>query len=81
MEDTIQVALRVRPLSGSELARGCQPCIDCIPNVPQVVVRNSEKGFTYNYVFGPESSQANVYDASVKNLVQQLFKGTLSAHI
>lgn len=75
MDDTIQVALRVRPLCESEIIRGCQPCIDCIPNEPQVNVRNSEKAFTYNYVFGPDSSQSLVYDTAVRSLVWQLFKG------
>lgn len=75
MDDAIKVALRVRPLSSSELARGCQPCLDCIPNEPQVVMRSSDKAFSYNYVFSQDSSQANVYDVSVKSLVKQLFKG------
>ncbi|KAK3916982.1 Chromosome-associated kinesin KIF4 [Frankliniella fusca] len=75
MDDAIKVALRVRPLSSSELARGCQPCLDCIPNEPQVVMRNSDKAFTYNYVFSQDSSQADVYDLAVKSLVKQLFKG------
>ncbi|XP_034232516.1 chromosome-associated kinesin KIF4 [Thrips palmi] len=75
MDDAISVALRVRPLSASELSRGCQSCIDCIPNEPQVVMRNADKAFTFNYVFSPESSQAEVYDNAVKNLVPKLFKG------
>lgn len=75
MDDAIKVALRVRPLSGSELARGCQPCIDCIPNEPQVMVRNTDKCFTYNYVFDPDVSQGTVYDTAVRKLVMQLFKG------
>lgn len=75
MDDSISVALRVRPLSGSEIGRGCQSCIDCVPNEPQVVLRNADKSFTYNYVFSPESSQAEVYDTAVKKLVLKLFKG------
>lgn len=75
MDDAITVALRVRPLSSSELGRGCQSCIDCVPNEPQVVLRNADKAFTYNYVFSPESSQAEVYDKAVKKLVNKLFNG------
>lgn len=71
--DTVQVALRIRPLLGNELERGCRACLETIPGIPQV--RISKHAFTFNHVFDQHVPQDDVYDRAVKNLVLQLFKG------
>lgn len=71
--ETVQVALRIRPLIQSELARGCELCVETIPNEPQVQVKSL--AFTYNHVFPPEVSQEDFYNDSIKGLVQRLQKG------
>jgi hypothetical protein len=75
MTESVQVALRIRPLVESEISRGCQLCLDTIPNESQVQVRGTDRAFTYNFVFGPEHSQSYIYDSAVKGLVARLFKG------
>lgn len=71
--ETVQVALRIRPLVDSEISRGCQVCVETIPDEPQVQVK--EMAFTYNYVFPSEVSQENFYNDSIKGLVKRLQKG------
>ena len=43
----------------------------------QVFISNSEpvKSFTYDYAFGPDFSNEDFYEKSVKKIVKQLFKG------
>jgi kinesin family protein 4/21/27 len=72
---SVQVALRIRPLVDSEISRGCQLCLDIVPNEPQIQVRGTDRAFTYNFVFGPEDSQSCIYNSAVKDLVARLFKG------
>jgi kinesin family protein 4/21/27 len=73
--ESVQVAVRIRPLVESEISRGCQLCLDTVPNEPQIQVRGTDRAFTYNFVFGPEHNQSYVYDSAVKGLVARLFKG------
>ncbi|GFG32670.1 hypothetical protein Cfor_12769 [Coptotermes formosanus] len=75
MTESVQVALRIRPLVESEISRGCQLSLDTVPNEPRVQVRGTDRAFTYNFVFGPEHSQLYIYDSAVKGLVARLFKG------
>ncbi|XP_047115391.1 chromosome-associated kinesin KIF4A [Schistocerca piceifrons] len=72
---SIKVALRIRPLVSSETEKGCQTCLETVPSEPQVQICGTERSFTYNYVFGPESSQTEFYNTAVKNLVECVFKG------
>lgn len=41
----------------------------------QVVIRGTEKAFTYDFAFASETSQGYVYESAVKKVVQNLFKG------
>jgi kinesin family protein 4/21/27 len=75
MMESVQVAVRIRPLVESEVSRGCQLCLDTLSNEPQIQIRGTDRAFTYNFVFGPEQSQSYVYDSAVKGLVASLFKG------
>ena len=71
----VRVALRIRPLSSKEVDNGCDTAIDKVPGRSQVTIRNSEKAFTYDYAYSTDSQQSDVYDDSVKPLVNQLFQG------
>ncbi|XP_042881308.1 chromosome-associated kinesin KIF4-like isoform X2 [Penaeus japonicus] len=71
----VRVAVRVRPLLPKELREGCQECIDLTPGESQVVIRGTEKAFTYDFAFASETSQGYVYESAVKKVVQNLFKG------
>ncbi|XP_032669022.1 chromosome-associated kinesin KIF4 isoform X1 [Odontomachus brunneus] len=74
-DDTVRVALRIRPLVISEIEKGCQMCLDVIPGEPQVRILNSDKSFTYNYVFSPDVEQEEFYDVAIKRLIDNIFQG------
>ncbi|CAH0728238.1 unnamed protein product, partial [Brenthis ino] len=71
--DTVQVALRIRPLMRNEIDRGCDECIDVVPGEPQVQIK--DLSFTYNYVFPQHINQEEFYDTAVKGLIGKLFQG------
>ncbi|KAH6920414.1 hypothetical protein HPB50_028598 [Hyalomma asiaticum] len=70
----VRVAVRSRPLVSKELIEGCQVCARTLPN-NQSIVLSGHKTFTYDYVFGEESSQAEVYDVCVSKLLPKVFEG------
>ncbi|XP_058461239.1 chromosome-associated kinesin KIF4-like [Malaya genurostris] len=73
--ETIQVAVRIRPLSQSETRMGCQTIAEQTgPGEPQICVRSTEL-FTFTHVFDPTSSQRDVYGTSVKSLVDKILDG------
>lgn len=71
--DTVQVALRIRPLMQTEIDRGCDECIEVVPGEPQVQIK--DLCFTYNYVFAQHITQQEFYDTAVKGLINKLFQG------
>lgn len=75
--DSVKVAVRIRPLVKSEITRGCENIVQKTPLQPQVVINSSanDSVFTYNYVFAPEDTQEMVYENAVKSMVLNLFKG------
>lgn len=74
-DDTVSVALRVRPLVENEIEKGCQMCLDIIPGEPQVRIHNTDKAFTYNYVFPPNVGQEDFYNIAIKRLLDNTFQG------
>ncbi|XP_039282809.1 chromosome-associated kinesin KIF4 [Nilaparvata lugens] len=73
--DTVQVAIRIRPLVESEKEKGSRVCLESHHKESQIVIKSSGVGFTFNYVFGPESRQEDIYTNAVEGLIDQLFKG------
>jgi Kinesin motor domain len=52
--------------------------IKIIPNEPQVVIGReeaSQKSFTFDYVYGPSSTQEEIYQELVEPLVGQFLQG------
>ncbi|XP_058125518.1 chromosome-associated kinesin KIF4-like [Anopheles ziemanni] len=73
--DTVQVAVRIRPLSQRELAKGYENVIvQPNPPEPRLIARGQEE-FTFTEVFGPEVDQLEVYERSVKAIVLKLLDG------
>lgn len=70
----VHVAVRSRPLVSKELIEGCQVCARTFPS-NQSIVLGGDKIFTYDYVFGEESSQVQVYDTCVSKLLPEVFAG------
>lgn len=82
--ESVQVAVRVRPLVASEIARGCKDIVVKTANEPQVVVQSSSKTsdmYTFNYVFGQNETQEMIYSNAVKPLVLKLLKGKTETKI
>ncbi|KAG7209375.1 hypothetical protein KM043_015475 [Ampulex compressa] len=74
-EDTVRVAVRIRPLVKTEVERGCQSCLDVVPGEPQIHIQNTDKAFTFNYVFAPTIGQEEFYNTGIKEIVKNIFEG------
>lgn len=75
VEDTIRVAVRIRPLIKSEIEKGCEECLDTTPGQPQIIIKNTDRAFTFNYVFTPDVNQENFYNTAIKEMVTRIFDG------
>lgn len=75
--DGIKVAVRVRPLQEHETSKGSRSCVNVVHSISQVQIRGSgvDEAFTYNYVYGTQQTQEDVFSSSVQPLIPQLFKG------
>ncbi|XP_055305223.1 chromosome-associated kinesin KIF4 [Sitodiplosis mosellana] len=77
-DDTVKVAVRIRPMIDLERGRGCRSIVSKTATQPQVVVSSGIKTsemYTYNYVFAPEDTQEMIYENAVRTMVLQLFDG------
>ncbi|XP_044738914.1 chromosome-associated kinesin KIF4-like [Chrysoperla carnea] len=72
---SVQVALRIRPLVESEINNGQKRILETVEGEPQVYIKESDKSFTFNYVFDANKTQSEFYNSAVKNMVSSLFKG------
>lgn len=70
----VMVALRCRPLIEKETKEGCQSCLQTITGEPQVVL-GKDRAFTYDFAFGPNDPQVEVYSKACRKLVDNIFKG------
>ncbi|KNE61495.1 hypothetical protein AMAG_06314 [Allomyces macrogynus ATCC 38327] len=71
---SVQVGLRVRPLTAKETLANCSECISYIPSEPQVII-GSDRSFTFDHVFPPDTPQRNVYDQCVAPLIDKFLDG------
>ncbi|KAL3183181.1 hypothetical protein MRX96_006945 [Rhipicephalus microplus] len=76
----VRVAVRSRPLVSKELIEGCQTCTRTIPG-QQCIVLGGEKTFTYDYVFGEQSSQLEVYEACISDLLPKISRAMESGKV
>jgi hypothetical protein len=56
------------------LSERFQVCITKTPDDPQVWL-GSNKAFTYDFVYEPDSLQEEVYDETVRDLIEGCFEG------
>ncbi|KAL1514028.1 hypothetical protein ABEB36_003355 [Hypothenemus hampei] len=73
--ETVKVAVRVRPMVAQEIQKGCREIIEVVPENEQIIIKNSDKAFTFNYVLGPTNRQEELYDKCVAPLLDNIFKG------
>ena len=72
-DSAVQVVVRVRPLNRKEVQEGCEDC----SNTTTTSIRLQAAGTNFNFdrVFDPRVSQAEIYEASAKGIVQKCFNG------
>lgn len=86
----VQVAVRCRPLNARELNSGERSVLQCNKDAREIVcsgvsaVASSKSGaaqsvgkktYTYDHVFGPDSSQQDLYDGVVEPIVDEVLQG------
>lgn len=78
MDVNIRVAVRCRPLSGKEIARGCHNIVEISDKAVKVFSADSAeepKTFTYDHCYDISSTQEQVYEDLGKNIVSQGLEG------
>ncbi|KAM8800468.1 kinesin-like protein KIF27 [Rhynchonycteris naso] len=73
-EIPIKVAVRIRPLLCKEILHKHQVCVRVIPNTQQIII-GRDRVFTFDFVFGKNSTQDEVYNTCIKPLVLSLIEG------
>ena len=71
----IRVAVRIRPLSKKELDEGSRPFVSKVRSQPQVSISSTNEAFTFDYVFGQDESQTDLYDTAIQKIIGKIFKG------
>ncbi|XP_014724576.1 PREDICTED: kinesin-like protein KIF27 isoform X3 [Sturnus vulgaris] len=73
-EIPVKVAVRVRPLLSKEILHSHQVCVRLVPNAKQVII-GKDHVFTFDFVFGKNSTQEEVYAVCIKPLLVSLTEG------
>lgn len=75
MKGKIRVYARCRPMSSSELERGCLSCVKFVDEYSlELETSRGPKPFAFDQVFSPASSQDQVFE-DTKNLLQSAIDG------
>jgi hypothetical protein len=77
MDVNIKVAVRCRPLSSKETARGCRSIVNITDKEVRIMGTDSdeEKTFTYDHCYFTDSTQEQVYDDLGRSVVTQGLEG------
>uniref|UniRef100_A0A8C5UGR6 Kinesin motor domain-containing protein n=1 Tax=Malurus cyaneus samueli TaxID=2593467 RepID=A0A8C5UGR6_9PASS len=73
-EIPVKVAVRIRPLLSKEILHNHQVCVRLVPNAKQVII-GKDHVFTFDFVFGKNSTQEEVYAVCIKPLLVSLTEG------
>ncbi|XP_042552188.1 kinesin-like protein KIF27 isoform X1 [Dipodomys spectabilis] len=73
-EIPVKVAVRIRPLLCKEVLHNHQVCVRVIPNTQQIII-GRDRVFTFDFVFGKNSTQDEIYNTCIKPLVLSLIEG------
>ena len=79
--ECVRVALRIRPLIGKEKIERSHECIGIPDKLRPQVLMGKKRCFTYDQVYGPSSKQRDVYNGSVKSLVDAAFDDTTQLYL
>ncbi|CAD8111477.1 unnamed protein product [Paramecium sonneborni] len=85
--ECVKVIVRMRPFNQREKENGSKPCVTVYEDTNSIELRNSQdnevKNFTYDYVFGAETPQLQIYQKTAFNLVESVadgYNGTIFAY-
>ncbi|OXB62504.1 hypothetical protein ASZ78_008142 [Callipepla squamata] len=73
-EIPVKVAVRIRPLLSKEVLHNHRVCVRLVPDTQQIII-GKDRTFTFDFVFGKNSTQGEVYTVCIKPLLQSLTKG------
>ncbi|NXG92458.1 KIF27 protein, partial [Stercorarius parasiticus] len=73
-EIPVKVAVRIRPLLSKEVLHNHQVCVRLVPNTQQIII-GKDRVFTFDFVFGKNSTQEEVYAVCIKPLLVSLTEG------
>ncbi|NXA19979.1 KIF27 protein, partial [Ibidorhyncha struthersii] len=73
-EIPVKVAVRIRPLLSKEVLHNHQVCVRLVPNTQQIII-GKDRVFTFDLVFGKNSTQEEVYSVCIKPLLVSLTEG------
>ena len=77
--ESVKVAVRCRPMNKKELDRGSFCVVDCNEKDKSVTLNKGDeelgRKFTYDYVYGVDSTQKQVYDEAAFGLVESVLEG------
>ncbi|KAF1644953.1 Kinesin-like protein KIF27, partial [Aptenodytes patagonicus] len=73
-EIPVKVAVRIRPLLSKEILHNHQVCVRLVPNTKQIII-GKDRVFTFDFVFGKNSTQEEVYTVCIKPLLVSLTEG------
>lgn len=74
----VDVFLRCRPLNSRELASGATSVVEVCPEKKEITIKADKaptEPFTFDQVFGPGSTQEDVYSVAVAPVVEQVTRG------
>lgn len=72
--ENVRVAVRVRPFVGKEKLEAQSSCLRVHETEAQVII-GKDRAFTFDFVFGEESTQRKVYDEACAPLVAGCMDG------
>ena len=75
--ENIKVCLRIRPMNLQEKGRNDMNCIEPVSSNQLIFSnKNMRRSYTYNLVFGPESTQEDIfYNCSINKLIDSALDG------
>jgi len=83
MSECVKVVVRCRPINKKEIANGCKECVKILKNINQLQLlentgdrsESTEKNFSFDAVYGADSTQRQVYDETAFPLVESVIQG------
>lgn len=75
-ESNVTVAIRIRPLNNKEITEEDSDCVSLLDSsYPQQLVIGKNHPFVFDHIFGPESTQEQIYQSVVVSLLDSYLKG------